>query len=193
MTKFTRVLTFALLAPTLFASTLAAQTEPEPPKFTIVISTEKPEVLLGSSVVIAITITNVSQREIGIGCGHHGNMPDGYQYDLRDEQGIVVPKVVYQDPLRPIRPPGNPMPGGCGIKPGKRMEERATISDEYQFGHPANTQSGCGNRRRWGLRKSLNWTESIPTPSPSPCFSGQSAATVRPCQAERDRVQENVI
>jgi hypothetical protein len=135
MTKLLNVLAFALLAPFVFASVLAAQTGPEPPKLSIVISAEQPEVLLGSDIVIAITITNISDEGIGIECGNHGNVQDGYQYDLRDEQGTKVPKMVYNDG-RPSRPPGNPMPGGCGIKPGGFMKVYSTISDDYNFDHP---------------------------------------------------------
>jgi len=34
----------------------------------------------------------------------------------------------------------------------------------------ASTRSGFGSRRRWELRKNLNWIESIPTQLPSLCF-----------------------
>jgi hypothetical protein len=136
MTQFMNVLVFALLSPVLFAGALAAQTNREPSKFTIAVRADKSEINLGSDITIAITITNISEEEISIGCGYHGNMPDGYQYDMQDERGTKVPKVLSQDPLRPIRVPGNPMPGGCGIKPGKSMENHATISDNYNFNHP---------------------------------------------------------
>jgi hypothetical protein len=143
MRKLTRVLTFALLAPFVFASVLAAQTGPEPPKFAIVISAEKPEVPLGSDIVIAIAITNISEEGISIGCGYHGNVQDGYQYDIRDGLGVVVPQIGkryahFSDggTMEIPRPPGDPRPGGCGIKPRGFIKVYSTISDDYNFDHP---------------------------------------------------------
>ena len=144
MKKSMKVLSFAFLAPVLIAGALAAQTNPEPAKFTIVISAEKPEVILGADIVIAITITNISEEGISIGCGYHGSVQSGYQYDMRDEQGTIVARFgprYRQLPngnmfRLPDRPPGNPMPGGCGIKPGGFMHVYSTISDDYNFDHP---------------------------------------------------------
>jgi hypothetical protein len=136
MTKYMNVLALALMAPFVFAAALAAQTNPEPPKFTLVVNAEKPDVPLGADIVITITITNISEEGISIGCGYHGNVQEGYQYEIRDEQGIEVPKIVNKDSFRPTRSPGNPRPGGCGIKPGGFMKVYSTISEDYNFDHP---------------------------------------------------------
>lgn len=137
MTKLMKKITFALLAPAAFVVALSAQSGSESPNLMIVINTEKPAVTLGSEIVITIRVTNISMEGVSMtSCAYHGNMPEGYHYDLRDEQGAAVPKIINQDPLRPTRPPGNPMPGGCGIKPGKSLEESATLSDEFNFDRP---------------------------------------------------------
>jgi len=144
MKESMRASTFALLAPVLFAGVLVAQTHPENPKFTIVISADKPVVTLGADITIAITVTNISEDEIGIACGNWGRVQSGYQYDMRDEQGAAVArfgpryrKMPDGSMFRlPDRDPGDSMPGGCGIKPGKFMDVDSTISDEYNFDHP---------------------------------------------------------
>lgn len=133
MTKSMKVLTFAFLAPVLFAGALAAQTKPENPKFTIVVGAEKPAVPLGSNIVIVITTTNISEELIPMEFGGHGNIPDGFHYDVRDEQGAELAKTVYND-IRPSRPPGSRRSGE--LAPGKSKEDRAMISDDYPFDHP---------------------------------------------------------
>jgi hypothetical protein len=136
MTKFIKFLAWALMAPAVSASGLHAQANPEPAKFAIDISADKPEVPLGANVTIAITVTNISEEGISIGCGYHGKVQEGYQYDIRDEHGTAVPKVLNQDPSRPNRPPGNSRPGGCGIKAGAFMKVYSTMSDDYAFDRP---------------------------------------------------------
>jgi hypothetical protein len=133
MTKSMNVLIFAFLATALFASALFAQTNPEPPKFTIVIRAEKPEVNLGTNVIIWITRTNISEEPIRMEFGGHGNMPDGFHYDIRDEQGAEVAKTVFND-IRPSRGPGSHRPGQ--LAPGESTEARALISDVYPLDRP---------------------------------------------------------
>jgi len=142
MTKYMNVLAFVLMAPFVFASALAAQTNPEPPKFTLVISADKPEVTLSSDIAIAITITNISAESLTFSFGYHGRMPDGYQFDIQDEQGVTVSKFgprYRQLPngnmfRLPDRPAGSMRWGG--IEPGKSVKVHATISDDYNFDHP---------------------------------------------------------
>jgi len=142
MTRFMKALAFALLAPILSSSILSAQTNPEPPKFTILIRADKPEVTLGSDIAIAIKITNISAESLTFSFGYHGRMPDSYQFDMQDEQGVTVAKFgprYRQLPngnmfRLPDRPAGSMRWGG--IEPGKSVEEHATISDDYNFDHP---------------------------------------------------------
>jgi len=133
MTKLLDVLAFAFLGPAVFAGVLAAQTNPEPLKFTIAISAVKAEIASGADVEIVITRTNTSERPIRMEFGRHGNMPDGFQYDIRDEQGAELAKTVYRD-IRPSRPDGSTRSGE--LAPGKSTETRATISDVYPFDRP---------------------------------------------------------
>lgn len=144
MTQFMKVIIFAFLATAVSAGVLVAQSNPENPKFTIVISADKPEVTLGADITIAITITNISEEEISIACGYSGRVQDGYQYDMRDEQDAAVArfgsryrKMPDGSMFRlPDRYPGDTRIGGCGIKPGGFMNVYSTISDEYNFDHP---------------------------------------------------------
>jgi hypothetical protein len=142
MTKFIKVLAIAVLAPVVSAIVLAAQTAPESSKFTLVISTDKPEVTLGSDIAIAIKITNISDAPLTFSFGYHGRMPDDYQFDMRDEQGTTVARFgprYKQLPdgfmfRLPDRPAGSMRWGE--IDPGKSVEVHATISDDYNFDHP---------------------------------------------------------
>jgi len=142
MTKSMKVLALVLLAPVAFSSVTFGQTGPESPKFTLVISTDKPEVTLGSDIAIAIKITNISDAPLTSSFGYHGRMPEGYQFEMRDEQGATVAKFgpryrqlpngnILQFPSRPA---GSMRWGE--INPGKSVEEQATISDYYNFDHP---------------------------------------------------------
>ncbi|MGB9408824.1 MAG: hypothetical protein WCA89_14905 [Terracidiphilus sp.] len=133
MKKTMKVLALAFLPQILFAGALAAQSNPETAKFTIVISAEKPEVILGTNVIIWMTTTNISDELIPMEFGGHGNMPDGFHYDIRDEQGVEVAKAVYND-IRPSRPPGSRRSGQ--LAPGKSKKDRAIISDDYSFDRP---------------------------------------------------------
>jgi hypothetical protein len=144
MKKFMKTVVFTLFGFIVFVGALNAQTNPEKPKFTIVISADKPEVTLGADITIAIRITNISEEEIVTTCGYQGRVQDSYQYDLRDEEGTAVArfgpryrKMPDGSMFRlPNSYPGDPRPGGCGIKPGGFMHVYSTISDDYNFDHP---------------------------------------------------------
>jgi hypothetical protein len=133
MTISMKVLALAFFSPVLFTVALAAQANPETAKFTIVISAEKPEVTPGTNVIIWMTTTNISDELIPLEFGGHGNMPDGFHYDIRNEQGGEVAKAVYND-IRPSRPSGSRRSGQ--LAPGKSKKDRAIISDGYSFDHP---------------------------------------------------------
>jgi hypothetical protein len=135
MIKSMKMLVFALFVSAVLGGELDAQANRESPKFTL---------LLGSNIVVAITIANISDEPIAIAYGRHGRMPDGYQFDVRDEKGASVSKFgnrYVQLPngnslQLPARPAGSVIPGGVEIKPGKSMEESATMSDVYPFDPP---------------------------------------------------------
>ncbi len=142
MIGFMKVLIFALLAPVVSVSMLAAQTNPVSPKFTLVIGADKSEVALGSDIAITITITNISEEPLTFSFGYSGRMPDGYQFDIRDEQGATVSRfgpryrrLPNGNMFRlPDRAAGSVRQGA--VNPGKSVEEHATISDDYNFDHP---------------------------------------------------------
>jgi|GEM_PF-3170956 hypothetical protein len=133
MMRSATVFAFAFLASFFSVGSLPAQETSDHPKFTIVIHPDKPEVISGSNVEIVITTTNVSDELIPMEFGGHGNLPDGFHYEVRDEQGAEVAKIVYND-IRPSRGPGSTRSGQ--LAPGKSKEDRAIISDVYPFDRP---------------------------------------------------------
>jgi hypothetical protein len=133
MTKLMKALMFAFIAPTLSVVSLAAQANPEKPKFTISIRADNPGVISGSDVDVWMTTTNISDEVIRVQFGYHGNMPDGFYYDIRDEQGAELAKTVYND-IRPSRDGGSTRPGY--LEPGKSTEARARVSDVYPLDRP---------------------------------------------------------
>jgi hypothetical protein len=126
-------LMLAFLMPSLFVLSLAAQANPEKPKFTVTIRAGNPEIVAGSNVEIWITTTNISETLIPMQFGEHGNLPDGFRYDIRDEQGAEVAKTAHND-IRPSRGPGSNRPGQ--LAPGSSTESRARISDVYPLDRP---------------------------------------------------------
>jgi hypothetical protein len=125
-------LMLAFFMPNLFVLSLAAQANQEP-KFTVTIRAENQEVIAGSNVDIWIKTTNVSNEVIRVQFGEHGNLPDGFRYDIRDDQGAEVAKTVFHD-IRPSRGPGSNRPGY--LLPGSSKEARARISDIYPLDRP---------------------------------------------------------
>ncbi len=155
MRKFMNLIIFALLSPILIANILVAQTRTESPKLTIVVSADKSEIPLDSEIEISITITNSSEEPLTLSFGHHGRMPDGYQFDLQDDQGKVVARfgprykqLSNGNMFRlPDRPAGSMRWGE--LKPGKSMVDHATISDDYKFDHPGKYTIQVSRKESW--------------------------------------------
>lgn len=147
MKKAAKVLTCMLLVLGLPAGVLNAQTNREQSKFTLVISTEKPQVVLGSNIVITIKTTNISDELIPMELGWHGNLPDGVHYDIRDEQGNKIEKTVYHD-IRPTMLPGTPISGK--LAPGESMKRTATISEIYSLDPPGKYTIRVWRPATWG-------------------------------------------
>lgn len=147
MTKLGRFTALVFLSTFALATMLAAQSNPESPKFTLSITAVKSEVAVGADVAIAITITNTSESSISIAYhGHQGTLPDGFEYDVRDEKGTPVSKigkryVTLPDGRTlqlPNRYPGSVVNGEILIASGKSEEitGNARISEVYPFDHP---------------------------------------------------------
>ena len=157
MMKFVKVSGFALLVFALSASEIAAQSNPEKPKFSLTIKAQRSEVAVGSDIQIEITITNTSDDPLIFASGRHGNLPDGYEYDVHDEQGTMAVKFgkrYVQLPdgnilQLPSRPAGSHSLGGQGIQPGKSIDELATISDVYQLNHPGKYTIQVSRKEPW--------------------------------------------
>lgn len=62
MKKFMKNLAFVLLALSVITNVLAAQTNPEKPKFALVINAVKPEVAIGSEMLCRIKVYGLSIR-----------------------------------------------------------------------------------------------------------------------------------
>ena len=141
MKNLMKALGFALVVPLACTSVLLAQAPPENPKFTLAINTDKAQVTKGQDVVISIKITNISGDPMGISFGYHGRMPNGYHFEIRDDQGNEVhrfgPRYKQSPDGKSLRLPDQPAGSSrqADIPPGKSMEGSATISDEFPFDH----------------------------------------------------------
>jgi hypothetical protein len=60
MPKLTKILVLAFLSTVTSVTGLVAQTSSEIPKFTLTLTADNPEVILGSNIEIWIKITNIS-------------------------------------------------------------------------------------------------------------------------------------
>ena len=140
--KSVKLLAPALLVLVVFAGALAAQTNPEQPRFSVTIKALKSEVTLGSDIDIAITTTNLTDETLIFQFGRHGNVADGFEYDVRDEQGAPVAKheehrtkhLANGEIWHIPSPTGRSMLGR--IRPGESSGRYSTISDIYKFDHP---------------------------------------------------------
>jgi len=141
MKNLIKVLAILFLTFEISAGVLVTQTVPANPKFTILIGSPMAEVTMGSDIDIWMKVTNISNDPIIVPFGRHGNVDDGYQFDVRDEHDAKVAKVGTRyvqssdgKQLRlPSRPSGSSVPGGVELGPGKVMDGSAWISDIYQF------------------------------------------------------------
>jgi hypothetical protein len=131
------------LAPTLFVcgNALNAQTNPDDPTFSLDIKALKSEVVLGADIDIEIKLTNTSTEILTFAFGSRGNLPVGYKWEVRDEQGALIAKFgrpttpVPNGKLQaPIHPPGSTMQGQ--VEPAKAILQGARISDAFPFDHP---------------------------------------------------------
>jgi hypothetical protein len=142
MKLFIRALGLALAVLLVCTSIIVAQAPPENPKFALAISTDKAQITKGEDVVIVIKMSNLSEDAIPYNFGYHGRMPDGYQFEIRDEQGNEVlrfgPRYKQMPNGKLFRLPDRPAGSSrtAEIAPGKSEEDRATISDDYPFDRP---------------------------------------------------------
>lgn len=144
MNRLMKITALMLVA---FSTVLVAQTNTESPKLSITITPVIAVVNLGSDVAIRITITNLSMDTITFPFrGIHGTIPDGFQYDVRDENGEPVIKhgkryvqLPNGNKLQlPSRLSGSTMMNGAiQISPEKSEEiaSNARISEIYPFDH----------------------------------------------------------
>jgi hypothetical protein len=171
MTKIMKVLVLAMLISVLNKYAITAQTNSERAKFTLNISALSTEVALGTDVDIEIKLTNTSEAPLTFEFGHHGGLPDGYQYEVRDEQGAIATKVgkryVHSSNGDSIQLP-NILPGSIskgGVQPGKSQLCSARISEVYQFDHPGKYTIQVSRKESW---------------SPDPVYSNTITITVLP-------------
>jgi hypothetical protein len=127
MAMFVKVLAFAFLASVPFNILISAQTNPEKPRFLVTI-TQKAAV--GSDIVIGINITNISGESIITTYGYSGDLPQDYEYDVRDERGIALAE---QPDARRIYE--STKPEQIEMKPGQSMDTTVEISDYFLFDH----------------------------------------------------------
>jgi hypothetical protein len=128
MPQFMKALVFAFLVSIAPANMLVAQTSSETPKFTLILSADNPEVTLGSNIEIWIKITNISEDTLTLVFGDWNGVATDYQYEVRDEQGAMVAKIV------PRHLVGSNRRGI--LKPGSSIGSGTLISAVYQFDRP---------------------------------------------------------
>ena len=124
---FVKVLAFAFLVSVSFESPIAAQTDSERPTFSLTV-TQKAAV--GSDIVIGINITNISEEPIVTTYGRPGDLPEDYEYDVRDERGIALEE---QPDARHIYE--TTKPEQVLMKPGQSMDTTVEITDYFLFDH----------------------------------------------------------
>jgi hypothetical protein len=121
---------------------LSAQTNPGGARFSLTIRALKPEVISGSDVGIEIKLTNTSEEPLTLALGHHGGLPDGYKWEVQDQQGEPLAKSGKRSVQLPNgqtwqvsdRAAGSAMNGQIG--PGKSILQGATISSAFPFDRP---------------------------------------------------------
>jgi hypothetical protein len=142
MTTIRQSLVFGLSVLLMPIPILCAQESQEQPAVAITITAVNPEAVLGSDVTIVIKTTNTSNEYIVYSANFHGNVPEGYGYEIRNEQGGLVqrfgPRYITMpngEQFRlPTTPPGSMRQGG--LRPGESTEDKATLSDDFDFDHP---------------------------------------------------------
>jgi hypothetical protein len=142
MTTIRQSLVFGLSVLLMPIPILCAQESQEQPAVAITITAVNPVAVLGSDVTIVIKTTNTSNKYVVYNASFHGNVSEGYGYEIRDEQGGLVqrfgPRYITMpngEQFRlPTTPPGSMRQGG--LRPGGSTETRATLSDDFNFDHP---------------------------------------------------------
>lgn len=124
---FVKVLAFAFLVSVPIESPIAAQTNSEKPAFSLTITQKT---VVGSDIVIGINITNISEEPIVTTYGCPGDLPEDYEYDVRDERGNELSEQpdarrVYEA-VKPER---------VEMKPGQSMDTAIEITDYFLFAH----------------------------------------------------------
>ena len=142
MTAIRPSLIFGLLALLVPIPVLRAQESQEKPEVAIAITAVNPTAVLGADVTIVIKMTNVSNENLAFIGGYHGSVPDGYGYEIQNEQGGLVQRFGPRSAMMPngqkfwvpTTPAGSKRWGE--IVPGQSTETRATLNYEYNFDHP---------------------------------------------------------
>jgi hypothetical protein len=142
MTTIRQFLVFGLSVLLMQVQVLRAQESQGRPAVTIAIMAVNPVAVLGTDVTISIKMTNISDENIVFIGGYRGSLPDGYGYEIRNEQGGLVqrfgPRYVTMpngEQFRlPTRSPGTTRWGN--VLPGGSTETRATLSDDFNFESP---------------------------------------------------------
>jgi hypothetical protein len=139
--KSAKMLVYMLLGSCELGGALSAQTNPDA-KFTLVLRAIDPVVTLGSNVTLEIKITNTSEETLVMLFGNHGGMPDGYKWEVRDDQGTPVSVVKKRTSILPNgqtwyipnRGPGSSLMGR--LDPGKSILQGAILDSTSEFDHP---------------------------------------------------------
>jgi hypothetical protein len=138
------VLSFSLLVPVLWGAGVSGaqttKTGPDLPQFSLAVSTANNLVKAGSSVVIEVALTNVSDQTIGLPAQTGRDESQWYKVDVRHQNGSMASAVQH-------RPAGNVVPPGAvkvdvysavmvELKPRETSKEKVAISDLFDMSRP---------------------------------------------------------
>jgi hypothetical protein len=126
-----RIFTFSFLLLAALPGFLAAQNQPENPKFSLKLNELRPKSYLGKDIWITIVMTNISEQVIDCSSFIETNtLNHSFRYDVRDAQGNATEKVV-QSSHPEIGIAGRSYP--CSLEPGKSKKWDVAINEVYHL------------------------------------------------------------
>jgi hypothetical protein len=135
------------------SSAQTAKTSPELPQFSVAVSAANKLAKAGSSVVIEVALTNVSDETIGLSAEAGRDEGQWYTVDVRRQNGTMASALQH-------RPAGNMVPPGAvkvdvysavtvELKPREARKEKVVISDLFDMSRPGrySVQVTCGGAK----------------------------------------------
>ena len=129
-----RIFTLVFLSLVAFPGFLAAQDQPETPKFSLELNELRPKSYLGKDIWITIVMTNISEQVIDCSSFIESNSVNhSLRYDVHDPQGNAAEKVVLSSHPE-IGIDGSSYP--CSLEPGKSKKWDVAINKAFHLDRP---------------------------------------------------------